>query len=418
MAIIIRNDIKATVPYLKNMKKKIYIILICSLVSMGFHIYLSERSYSIASDKVDSSTICHINNTWNCDNSLTSSYSEFLGIPLSNWGFSTHVIIALLSLLLLIGWTENATLIWLTLSCVASLSAGASLVMLSISLFVLNLFCPFCVILYVLSFVIAISAFPAAKHSFSFLSFKKARLLLPGTFITLIITAIITHLIFMNTYNIKSVDKIVRSNVMDWSSSPVKYSKETPLLTAGPSREKASVIITEFADFLCSYCRKSYYILKLFKASHPQVRIEYFSFPLNQCKSESASCSLTRAVHCAEKQNQGWNIHKVAFENQKTFSSLKERKKVFQKIKELGKKISLNWDQWLKCANSPSAIEAQNKQIKAGNDMNVIGTPSLFINGKKVNNRYLTKTLNAILKKKILPSSQGRDPFYQNITTD
>ena len=379
-----------------NMKSKLYIILICSLLSMGFQLYLSERSYSIASDKVEGSTICYINDSWNCDNTLTSSYSEFIGIPLSNWGFSTHLIIALLSLLLLIGWAENSSLIWLTLSSFASISAGASLIMLSISLFVLRLFCPFCVILYILSFVIAICCFFSNKNSFSFLPFKKAKLLLSSSFIALILTTIITHLIFMSTHNIKSTDKIVQSNLMDWNSAPVKQSKEKALLTAGPSKKKASITITEFADFLCSYCRKSYYILKIFKASNPKIRIEYFSFPLDQCKSKRASCALTRAVYCAEKQEQGWSMHEVVFEHQEEFIPLTDDKKAFQKVKDLNSHLQINWDKWIECVDSPSTIEAQNKQIKAGNDMNVMGTPSLFVNGKKVNHVYFTKTIKVI----------------------
>ncbi len=378
------------------MKNKLYIILICSLLSMGFQLYLSERSYSIASDKVEGSTICHINDSWDCDNTLTSPYSEFIGIPLSNWGFSTHLIIALLSLLLLIGWAENTALVWLTLSLFASLSAGASLIMFSISLFALRLFCPFCVILYVLSFVIAVCALPSGKHGISLPSLKKAKLLLSGSSIGLILTTILLHLIFMNTHNIKSTDKTVQSNVMDWNSAPVKHSTEEALLTTGPAKTEAAITITEFADFLCSYCRKSYYILKIFKASNPKVRIEYFSFPLDQCKSKRASCALTRAVYCAEKQEQGWKMQETVFEYQKEFITIMDDKKAFQKVKDLNNDLQMNWDKWTECINSPSAIEAQKNQIKAGNDMNVMGTPSLFVNGKKINHVYFTKTIKAI----------------------
>ena len=200
----------------------------------------------------------------------------------------------------------------------------------------------------------------------------------------------------MSTHNIKSTDKIVQSNLMDWNSAPVKQSKEKALLTAGPSKKEASITITEFADFLCSYCRKSYYILKIFKASNPKIRIEYFSFPLDQCKSKRASCALTRAVHCAEKQEQGWSMHEVVFEHQEEFIPLTDDKKAFQKVKDLNSHLQINWDKWIECVDSPSTIEAQNKQIKAGNDMNVMGTPSLFVNGKKVNHVYFTKTIKVI----------------------
>ena len=380
------------------MKKTLYTILFCSLLSIGFHLYLSERSYSIATDEVEASTICYISHSWNCDNTLNSPYSEFADIPLSNWGFSTQFIIVLLSLLLLIGWTENATLTWLILSCFATVSAGASLIMLGISLFLLRSFCPFCIILYFLSFVIITCVFLSIKQIFPLPSFRKLRLPLSIFFTLMVLTTILTHLIFINIHNIKSTEKIVKSNVMDWISASVKHSTEKALLTTGPSRKEALITITEFADFLCSHCRNYYYILKMFKSSNPHIRIEYFSFPLDQCKSKRASCALIRAVYCAERQNQGWNIHGLVFEHQKEFITLTDDKKTFQKIKEVGHRLPVTWDTWFQCVESSTTTEVQYKQIKAGNDMNIIGTPSFFVNGKKVYHRYFTKTIKAIQK--------------------
>ena len=183
---------------------------------------------------------------------------------------------------------------------------------------------------------------------------------------------------------------------MDWISSPVKTSGEQALLTTGPSNKEAIITVTEFADFLCSYCRNSYYLLKIFKSTNPQARIEYFSFPLDECKSKRASCTLTQAVYCAEKQNQGWNMHDLIFENQKQFVHLKNNKKALKILKELSQHLPLQWDQWSECIKSASAVEFTKKQIKAGENMNITGTPALFVNGKKVNHGYFTKTMSAI----------------------
>ncbi len=380
------------------MKKHLYIIFICSLLSIGLHLYLSSRSYNLASDKVTDSNICYINSSLNCDNTLNSPFSEFMGIPLSDWGMATNIFITFLALFLLIGWTENISLMWLTLSSFATLSAGSSLVMLGISAFLLQLFCPFCIILYLFSFIIAICAFLSGKQHFSLSSFKKSYLFISGVSLTWIITGVLIHLIFVNTHNVKSTKEIVKLNVMDWMSAPVKQSGETALLTKGPSKQETSIIITEFADFLCSYCRNSYYILKIFKASNPQVRVEYFSFPLDQCKGNSASCALTRATYCAEQQNQGWNMHELIFEQQSKFNFTMGEQKTLEQLKDLSRHFSLDWDRWSECINSPSTLEVQKKQLKAGENMGVEGTPSLFVNGKKIQHKYVTKTLQAIRK--------------------
>ena len=181
------------------MKKSLYTIFICSLISISFDLYLSSRSYSLSADAVGKSAICHINDPLNCDNALASDYSEFAGIPLSDWGFATHLLIALLSFMLIIGWVEKPSFFWLALVSLSVLSTAASLIMMSISAFVIHLFCPFCIILYVLSFIIVACALFASKQYLSLAHIKEARLFLPATFIILVLTGYLSHLIFMNT---------------------------------------------------------------------------------------------------------------------------------------------------------------------------------------------------------------------------
>ena len=381
------------------MKKILFAIFVCSFISIGFHLYLSSRSYSLATDKATDSTICNINESMNCDSALTSPYAEFVGIPIANWGFATNLIILLLTLILIINWTERPSLIWFTMNCFTSVSAGASLVMLGISGFFLKLFCPFCIILYILSFIIAIGAFLYGKKYFSFSHLKKTYLLLLCTFAVWIGIGLVLHLIFINIHGIKSVQKTVKLNVMDWASAPTRNSEEKALLTAGPIKDKTLITITEFADFLCSYCRNSYYTLKTFKAVHPQIRVEHFLFPLDKCKSNRASCVLTRATYCAEKQNQGWNMHGIIFENQKDFIPLTNDKTALEKLKHFSSHLPLDWDKWSECVDSPFAFDAVKKQIKAAESMKITGTPALFVNGKKIYRQHFTKTIKAIHKR-------------------
>ncbi len=377
------------------MKKSLYTIFICSLIALGFHFYLSFRSYSLSVDSAEESTVCYISESLNCDNALTSSYSAFAGIPLSDWGFATHLIIALLSLVLLMGWVEKAAPFWFSLFCFSFISAGASLVMIGISVFFLNFFCPFCIILYLLSFIVFIVAFFSAKANLSLSSVKEPRVLV-SCLAVWVLASLLLHLIFMNSHDIKSAEKTVKRNVMDWISAPIKSSGEKPLLTVGPPKEESVITITEFADFLCSFCRKSHYLLKKLKSSNPNIRLEYFSFPLDECKSKRASCVLTRAVYCADKQSRGWNMHDLVFEHQKEFISLNDNKQAVQKLQKLSAHLNLDWERWSECIESSVAFEITEKQITAGKNVNITGTPSLFVNEKKVNHGYLTKTIKAI----------------------
>ena len=395
------------------MKKSLYIITFCALSSVGLHLYLSHRSYSLLTDKAKSS-FCYINEVLNCDSALTSAYSEWAGLPLAVWGLVVAVILTLLALCLLLKWTETPSFFWLIMGFFATLSAGASIVMLGISYFLLKLFCPLCMVLYALSFILfALTLLPIKKH-FSALSKKGFYRVLAYFLMAWPAGALIAHLIFMNLYNVKSMEKTIQLSMKDWHSTPIKNTKIKPLLTFGSTKQASRFTIMEFADFLCSHCRNSYYTLKKFKASHPQVRVEYFAFPLDQCQSERVSCTLIKAVYCAKKQQKGWYLHDLIFENQKDFIPLTDAEKALEKIKQKIKthttkqttenttkqatENNWDWEKWEKCIQSPATKQFVESQIQAGKKLKVTGTPTLFVNGKKISSRYLMKTLKTLFK--------------------
>ena len=380
------------------MKTKLYFIFICSLLSAGLHLYLSSRSYALAEGRVEGATICHINDSVNCDNVLTSPYAEPAGIPVSNWGFAVNAVMALLALILLAVGVEKPSLWRTTLLAFAVLSAGASIVMFVISTFVIHVLCPFCLILYLLSFIVLICSLLTVKKQGMFATLSENPWFFPGAFSLCLFTGVLSHLTFMNLYDSKSIGQAVKIHTADWLSAPLKHTQKKPLLTAGPSSSsgQADLTVTEFADFLCSHCRNSHYILKIFKASHPQVRVEYFSFPLDRCEGQRVSCALTRAVYCAETQNQGWNMHNLVFENQKKFIPLKDNTQAFKILRDLGSHLQINWDRWSECTASSVAFAVVKAQMKAGQDMGITGTPTLFVNKKKLPHRYFTKTIKNI----------------------
>ncbi len=377
------------------MKRNILLIFVLALVSCGLHLYLSKRMQSITIGKVGHSNICYISDQFSCDSTLASSYSQFAGLHVSDWGFATNFMILLFSLSLMWGLAE-AYKAWLALFFFSSLSVLASIVMLAISFFVINLFCPVCIALYGLSFLV----FGILLLDRENILFSQWKSLFPKFLLSVfgawILVGFLNHLIFVSTKNQGSVKKIVSSNMQDWLSAPRKNIEGEPLLVKTPS-SSASMTVTEFADFLCPHCRDTYYLLKMFKNSHPDIKIMYFSFPLDHCSSEgSVSCFLTKLTYCAEKQNQGWLMHDLIYENQNFFIKRPDTKKIVQRLKENGKNLSMDWKEWNACLDTSSANEISKKQVKAGEKVGIQGTPTLFVNEKKIETQYLIHTLKAL----------------------
>ena len=376
------------------------VILICAIISSGLHLYLSARAQSISTGQVDQTSICHINDRLNCDAALASDYSQIAGLHLSDMGFATNFMIILLAFSLMGGLVEHAPRMMLALIGFSGLSALASLVMLALSIFLIKIFCPFCLILYLFSFIIMAAVYPTIKKTFLFSSIKTVNIrFLSGLILAWVITGILSHLVFINLNNTESSKQLVHTNVLDWLSAPIKNTSKIPLLKYGKKTEdKTNLRVTEFADFLCPHCRNSYYTLKLLKSSQPNVYVEYYSFPLDQCQGDGVSCTLTRGVYCAEKQKQGWDMHHLIFDNQKKFISLSEHNKVIETLKQISTQLSIQWPEWENCIQSKSAMDIQKEQLQAGKQMNITGTPTILVNGKKIKQQYFIKTIQAIQK--------------------
>ena len=382
------------------MKKNLVIILISALASSGLHLYLSSRAQMILAGDWKPSPICHINEKLNCDTALASNWSKIGGIFLSDAGFGLNAVMAVSAMALLMSPAAELRALWLVLLAFSPLSAFSSLFLLGVSSLILNSYCPFCLLLYGLSFLILICVTPLFfkktflkdlfKNHFRFKTIAGAL----GSFAVL---TILCHLVFSHIGGGKSAEQRAKLYFKDWLSAPKKdlQNLPSPLLAFG--QKNNSITITEFADFLCPHCRDSHYTIKLLKSSDPNISVQYYSFPLDQCRPKnSPSCFLTRAVFCAK--DQGWLLKDLIFKTQKKFKSLRTEEELYNKLKELSADPALDPSQWSQCLNSETAFQKQAEQVLAGEKAGITGTPSLFINGKKINSRQFFQTLKEIKK--------------------
>ena len=104
-----------------------------------------------------------------------------------------------------------------------------------------------------------------------------------------------------------------------------------------------------------------------------KVRHIYKDFPLSgQIQSEPASI----AARCAAKLGKFWEYHDEVYKNQNSLGPA-----LFEQI---ASKLSLPKDDWKKCTQDSQIREAVRKDQSEGVSLGVTGTPTFFINGKKV----------------------------------
>lgn len=140
----------------------------------------------------------------------------------------------------------------------------------------------------------------------------------------------------------------------------------------------APVTVVEFADFQCPFCARNTPLVKQILDTYPkEVNFVYKEFPLSSIHKNAMNAS--KAAIAAKKQGKYWEMHDKLFENSGNLSE--------DNLKKFAKEVGLNVEQWQKDFDSPEVTKEIQDDLRLGSQSDVRGTPTMFVNGKRVNNR-------------------------------
>lgn len=168
-------------------------------------------------------------------------------------------------------------------------------------------------------------------------------------------------------------------------------------LPAGGSPSKgpanAPVTIVEFADFQCPFCAKVPAVIdEVLKAYPNEVKFVYKQLPLPMHPN---AMSAARAALAANKQGKYWPMYEKLFENQRALD--------MESLKKYAQEVGLDMAQFDKDAASPEIQKQIDEDVNLAKASLVNGTPTLFVNGKRVIDRSvvgLKKLVDDALKAK------------------
>jgi len=150
-------------------------------------------------------------------------------------------------------------------------------------------------------------------------------------------------------------------------------------ITNNPVRgpKSAPVRIVEFSDFQCPYCADLQKTLDQVLAAFPKdVQLVFKQYPLNihPFARQAAAAALV-----AYGQGKFWEMHDRMFQN---FTSIND-----QNIRTWAKDIGLNVADFDKALQSGKFEPIIQKDMADGAAAKVLGTPTLFVNGKRIHDR-------------------------------
>jgi protein-disulfide isomerase len=150
--------------------------------------------------------------------------------------------------------------------------------------------------------------------------------------------------------------------------------------TGSPARgpDNAKVTIVEFSDYQCPFCGQAEGLVKQVLESYPKdVRLVYKQFPLTSIHPNAMPAS--KAALAAGRQGKFWEMHHLIFDNQRQLGP--------EKYTEFAENLQLDVPQFQKDMESPEILAQINREMQEGKAADVTGTPTIFVNGKRLMNR-------------------------------
>ena len=135
---------------------------------------------------------------------------------------------------------------------------------------------------------------------------------------------------------------------------------------------KAPITIVEFSDFECPHCRMAEPWIKQIISENPDVKLVFMNFPISSHQNAALAAAATVA---AGKQNKFWAYHDKVFDNQDKLR--------MPDLLKYAAELNLNVEQFK--ADMVTAKARVDRERKVGEKLELQGTPSFFINGKRAN---------------------------------
>lgn len=157
--------------------------------------------------------------------------------------------------------------------------------------------------------------------------------------------------------------------------------------------EKAPIVITAFSDFQCPHCAQLGEIFQKLLEKYPtSLKIVYKFNPLPNHQFAGAAAVAAVAAH---NQGKFWQYHDLVYAD---FRDL-----TLEKLTQYAEKLKLNLPQFQQQMNSQEAKDRVLRDMQEGRDAGVLGTPTVFINGRLVRDRTpesFQKMIDEALKNK------------------
>jgi protein-disulfide isomerase len=196
--------------------------------------------------------------------------------------------------------------------------------------------------------------------------------------------------------------KIIQGSFYDVANNPFKseldklHTQFQPALgTAG-----APVVVVTFSDLQCPHCKTEAEMLRqnLIKNYPTQVRYYFKDFPLEGLHPWAKPAAIAGRCVYQQKPDAFWDYHDFIFGHQDTLTpeTLKDQILGWAKDNKELDAVKLG-----ACIDNKATQAEVDKEVEEGRALDITGTPTLFINGRRISQTIDWANLKAIIDTEI-----------------
>jgi len=187
-------------------------------------------------------------------------------------------------------------------------------------------------------------------------------------------------------------------------------------LAGRPSRgpKDAKVLIVNYDDFQCPYCAANHKQLfsGIMKDYGDKVRIIYKDYPLFEIHPWAGHAAVDSGCLAAQSNDGYWEFADYVHQNQKEITGkdkpLAEQVAVLDKlVSDFGQKHNVNMQQLQACLKAQDQTQLR-ASVKEGDSLGVEATPTMFLNGQKIDGVMPEAQLRAMLDRAL--RDEGETP--------
>ena len=369
-----------------------------------------------------------------CDIVSQSRYAVFLGLPLAAWGLLLYGSLLALLAPALSGRTEETADASPSLAFfLVALAIVIDVVLLGLQIFIIKAFCRFCLATYVVNLMMlaALWPFKHASQAINFLFTPGARGALVAwgvATLSVAAAAVSGNAALQGRKAVASSSILGLPTLIAASGTAVKGSVEEQLegaraeakkwkdtlddekrlqqylnqkakddfnnssvakldLSRSPSQgaPHGPIVLATYSDFMCPFCRDLASALRNYlPLSGNRIRAHYKHYPLDMSCNvrigqtvHPGACELALGGICAEESGRFWEYHDKVFAQRWDRATREDVLKIAASVGLEGARLS-------SCMDSASAKGRLAKDVEEGGRVGVESTPTIFINGRKL----------------------------------